>query len=223
VRLSGIPGFFTEVITYIVPPDSVRSMGSKVIALLGSPLPSGNTARLLDQAILGAKDAGCEVEKIMVPDLDFEPCREILFCVDHEICQMEDDITPLYAKFAELDGLIVATPVMTMGVPGKLKSLMDRFQVFFMAKYNRKKPLVPAEHRARRKGLYIGISGMNFPEVFDGSKMTIRAFFDITDIQYSGELLIRDMDSIRDIGSRPDLLQEARRKGRELCQGIETA
>ncbi|MDD1653389.1 MAG: NADPH-dependent FMN reductase, partial [Methanomicrobiales archaeon] len=98
----------------------------------------------------------------------------------------------------------------------KLKSLMDRCQVFFMAKYMRRDPLVPKEKQKKRNGLYIGTSGMNLPTVFDGAKMTVAAFFDIIDCRYWGEILIRDMDTIRDIRTRPDLLDEAYRKGKEL-------
>jgi multimeric flavodoxin WrbA len=196
-------------------------MGGKVIGLLGSPLPEGNTAILLDRALQGAADAGCETEKIMVPFLDFEPCMEIFFCREHETCQMEDEMTPLYPKIRDLDALIVASPIMTMGIPGKLKSLMDRCQVFFMAKYMRREALVPKEKRKARNGLYIGISGMNLPTVFDGGKMTVAAFFDIIDCRYWGELLIRDMDTIRDIRTRPDLLEAAYQKGKELGDSVQ--
>jgi multimeric flavodoxin WrbA len=196
-------------------------MGNKVIALLGSPLPEGNTAALLDMAIRGAEDAGCTVERIVVPFLDFEPCQEILFCREHETCQMEDDLTPLYAKFRELDGLIIATPVMTMGIPGKLKSLMDRFQVFFMAKYMRKQSLVPKEKRGSRQCLFIAISGMKIPGVFDGVKATVAAFLDIIDCGLFAEILVPDMDTIRDIRSRPEILELAYRRGLELGKTLQ--
>ncbi|MDD1717709.1 MAG: flavodoxin family protein [Methanoregulaceae archaeon] len=191
-------------------------MKPRIIALLGSPLIGGNTAKLLDQAVRGAEDAGCEVEKIIVPFLNFNPCMELFFCVSNETCRMKDDITPIYEKFRDVDGVIIASPVMTMGIPGKLKAFMDRFQVFFMAKYMRKQPLVPAEKRKTRKGLYIAISGMNLPTVFDGAKMTVKAFFEIIDVAYEGELLIRDMDTVRDITTRPDCIKAAYRKGKEL-------
>jgi putative NADPH-quinone reductase len=197
-----------------------RNMEKKVIGLLGSPLPEGNTAALLDRALKGAEDAGCTVEKIVVPFLDFEPCMEILFCRDHETCQMEDDLTPLYPKFRELDGLIVATPVMTMGIPGKLKSLMDRFQVFFMAKYMRRQPLVPKEKRRSRLALFIAISGMKIPTVFDGARATAASFFDIIDVTPFGELLVPDMDTIRDVRTRPEILEQAYRKGFELGKAL---
>ena len=161
-------------------------MGMKIIGLLGSPLVKGNTAKLLDQALRGAKDAGCEVEKIVVPFLDFSPCMEIMFCKEHETCKMKDDITPIYEKFKEADSVIIATPVMTMGIPGKLKGFMDRFQVFFMAKFIRKQSLVSPAKKKHRRGFYIGISGMNLPDVFDGAKKTVEAFFQITDFRLLG-------------------------------------
>lgn len=195
-------------------------MAGKVIGILGSPLTDGNTALLLDQALKGAGDAGCTVEKIVVASLDFQACQEMMFCKEHETCIMDDDMQEIYPKFRELEGLIVATPVMTMGIPGKLKSFIDRFQVFFMAKYMRKKPMIPDNRKNKRKGLFICISGMKIPEVFVGAKLTIKAFFDIIDCQYSDELVINDMDTIRDLRQRPDLLEAAYRKGFALGKSI---
>jgi multimeric flavodoxin WrbA len=195
-------------------------MAGKIIGLLGSPLTEGNTAQLLDRALQGAEDAGCEVEKIVVVNLDFQACQEMMFCKEHETCILDDDMQAMYPKFKEIDGLIVATPVMTMGIPGKLKSFIDRFQVFFMAKYVRKKPFISKEKKKERKGLFICISGMNIPEVFVGAKMTVKAFFDIIDCQFSDELLISDMDTIKDIQAQPDLLEAAYKKGFALGKSL---
>ena len=195
-------------------------MAGKIIGLLGSPLTEGNTAQLLDRALKGAEDAGCDVEKIVVVNLDFQACQEMMFCKEHETCILDDDMQAMYPKLREMDGLIVAAPVMTMGIPGKLKSFIDRFQVFFMAKYVRKKPLISKEKKRERKGLFICISGMNIPEVFVGAKMTVKAFFDIIDCQYSDELLINDMDTIKDIQTQPDLLEAAYKKGFALGKSL---
>lgn len=191
-----------------------------VIGLLGSPLPEGNTAILLEYALRGAADAGCTVEKIVVNNLDFQACNEMMFCREHETCIMDDDMQEMYRKFRDMDSLIIATPVMTMGIPGRLKSFIDRFQVFFMAKYMRNQPLVAADHKSRRRSLLICISGMKIPEVFVGAKLTLRAFLDIIDCRYADELLISDMDTIRDIRSRQDLLDAAYAKGRALGEAL---
>jgi multimeric flavodoxin WrbA len=195
-------------------------MGKKVIGILGSPLTEGNTAQLFERALKGAEDAGCEVEKIVVVNLDFQACQEMMFCTEHETCILDDDMQAIYPKLRETDGLIIATPIMTMGIPGKLKSFIDRFQVFFMAKYMRKKSLVSNEKKKGRRGLFICISGMNVAEVFVGAKLTIKAFFDIIDCQYSDELLISDMDTIRDIQSQPALLEAAYKKGFSLGKSL---
>jgi multimeric flavodoxin WrbA len=195
-------------------------MTKKIIGLLGSPLTDGNTAQLLERALEGARDSGCEVETIKVISLDFEACTEMMYCRDHDTCIMDDDMQQMYPKFREFDGLILATPVMTMGVPGRLKSFMDRFQVFFMAKYVRNEPLVEKDRRKTRKGLLISISGMKVPDVFVGLKMSVTAFFDIIDCQYSDELLISDMDTIRNIKTRPDLMEVAYKKGFDLGKSL---
>ncbi len=196
------------------------NMARRIIALLGSPLTGGNTAQLLDQAIKGAQDAGCDVEKIAVVNLDFEACMEHMFCLEHATCTIDDDMQAIYQKFRDADGFIIASPIMTMGIPGKLKSFMDRFQVFFMAKYMRKASLVPKEKQAKRKGLFISIAGMNIPNVFEGAKMTVSAFFDIIDCNYQDELLINDMDTIREMKTRPDLLKSAYDKGNALAKDL---
>jgi putative NADPH-quinone reductase len=188
-------------------------MAGKIIGILGSPLTEGNTALLLDRALKGAEDAGCIIEKIVLVNLDFEACQEMMFCQDHETCILDDDMQELYPKLREMDGIIVATPVMTMGIPGKLKSFIDRFQVFFMAKYVRKNSLISNEKIQRRRGLFICISGMKIPDVFVGAKLTMKAFFDIIDCQYSDELLINDMDTIRNLREQPDILEAAYKKG----------
>jgi len=195
-------------------------MAPRVIGLLGSPLSEGNTAQLLARAVQGARDAGCTVELIPVTSLDFQGCQEMFFCRDHETCILDDDMQQVYPKFKEMDGLILATPVMTMGIPGTLKGFMDRFQVFFMAKYFRHQSFIPPERRKSRAGLFICISGMDIPEVFVGPKLTTRAFFDIIDCQYQDELLVNGMDGILDITTRPDLLDAAYRKGFALGQSL---
>ncbi len=195
-------------------------MPPKIMALLGSPRTGGNTARLLNEAIRGAEEAGCEVEKVIVPFLKFKPCMEILYCMEHDNCKMEDDITPFYQKFKEMDGLLIATPVMTMGIPGALKSFMDRFQVFYMAKYWRKNSFISDEQRRIRKTLLISIGGMNIPNDFDGILLSVQAFCEIVDCPLWGTVFQNDMDTVQDITTRPEVMKETYSKAFEMCRLI---
>ncbi len=197
-------------------------MGKRVIGLLGSPLSEGNTARLLEKALQGARDAGCETEVITVSTLCFESCMEMMFCKEHDTCIMDDDMQAMYGKIRELDGLILATPVMTMGVPGKLKSFFDRCQIFFMAKYVRRDPLIKRDHGKRRRSLFICISGMNVPGLFDGIKRTVHAFLDIIDCPLLDELLVPGMDALQNVSKDEKLLDAAYWKGHELGRVLNT-
>ena len=128
-------------------------MAKKVIGLLGSPLSEGNTAKLLDRALKGAEDAGCTVEKIVVTNLDFQACMEMMFCKDHETCIIDDDMQQLYPKFREMDGSYHCHSGHDHGNSRQTQILMDRFQVFFMAKYVRKKPFISERKEKGAKGL----------------------------------------------------------------------
>lgn len=194
-----------------------------ILGLLGSPLPRGNTALLLERALAGASDAGCTVERVNVPLLTFEPCMEILHCMNEPECAQIDDLTPYYQRVLEADGIVIATPVMTMGVPGKLKGFMDRFQVFYWAKYGRREPLVPKGRKQQRHGLLLSISGLSrerTPNVFDGVRATTTAFFDIIDVTPGEELLVDDMDGKRNLADFPALLDESYAMGRRLGEQI---
>jgi multimeric flavodoxin WrbA len=198
-------------------------MAPQIIALMGSPRPKGNTGRLLAEAVRGAQDAGCEVEVVDVPHMKFKPCMEILYCQDHEACGLQDDVTPYLEKFKAVDGMIIATPVMTMGVPGALKSFMDRFQVYFMAKYFRKDPLPDPAKKRHRRALLISIGGQNIEHDFDGLRTTVQCFCDILDIKYWGEVLQNNMDEIIDITTRPEVMRDAYTKSYEMCTLIKNA
>lgn len=191
-------------------------MPKTVVALLGSPILEGNTARLLDEAIRGVEEEGVRVEKIEVAHMDVLPCMEFFQCKGSDTCLIQDEMADVFQKFREMDGLIVATPVMTMGVPGRLKSFIDRFQVFYMAKYHRGKSFISPERRKERRMLLISIAGMKIPNVFDGVRTTMQAFGEIIDCPLWAEVLQNDMDTVQDITTRPEVMEAAYRKGREL-------
>jgi multimeric flavodoxin WrbA len=191
-------------------------MKPQICALLGSPSPEGNTALLLKRAVAGAEDAGCTVRTVDVPSLVFHACHEIYYCRTHPACCMNDDIARLYPLIGNMDSLVIATPVMTMGIPGDLKSFMDRFQVFYFAKYERKSPLVSLKKRSYRQALLISIAGMNLPDNFAGVRASTAAFCDIIDCRLADELYVRDMDNKKDLHAFPEILDEAYRKGRDL-------
>ena len=195
-------------------------MTVKIIALMGSPLPEGNTGKLLEEAIRGAKDAECSVAQVNVCDLSFSGCMEYYYCEKNDSCYINDEFSPFLQRFKNMDGLIIATPVMTMGVPGQLKSFMDRFQVYFMAKYKRNQPLITKEQKKWRRTLLLSIGGMNIKNDFDGIKLTTDSFCDIIDCPYYDGVFQNNMDEVKDITTRTEIMNAAYEKSFRMCSEI---
>ncbi|HJJ50227.1 MAG TPA: flavodoxin family protein [Methanocorpusculum sp.] len=195
-------------------------MTKKIVALFGSNVQSGNTNKLLIEAIRGAEEAGCTVERVNIIQAKLSGCKQIYHCMDKVNCVIKDEGEHYLSMLKEADGIIIATPVMTYGIPGHLKSFMDRCQPFYMAKYHRNKSFITAEHAKIRKTLFICIAGMNTPDVFVGPLLTVKAFCHIIDAKYFDELLQNDMDTIKKIESKPEVMKAAYEKGRALGEAI---
>lgn len=195
-------------------------MTKKVLALFGSNILGGNTDKLLSAAVKGVEDAGCTVDRINVAYLHAGPCNQTYSCMIEPTCAIEDDMQAAYRKIKQADGLIIATPVMTYGIPGALKCFMDRCQPFYMAKYYRKQPFITPEHAKIRRTLFLCIGGMNTPDVFTGPVLTTKAFCAIVDAKYADELLQNDMDTIINLDNKPEVLAEAYEKGKALGERI---
>lgn len=198
-------------------------MKKKIVALFGSNVFGGNTDKLLNEAIRGAEEAGCSVERVDVVQANISGCRQIYHCMEKETCVIRDEAEKYFTLLKEADGIIIATPVMTYGIPGHLKSFMDRCQPFYMAKYHRKNSFITPEHAKIRKTLFICISGMSTPDVFIGPVLTAKAFCQIIDAGYVDELLQNDMDTIKDIATKPEVLKAAYEKGRALGEAVTKA
>ena len=196
------------------------SMTKMVAAIFGSNIFGGNTDKLLKEAIRGVEDAGCIVERIDIAHHPVASCMQTFGCMFEPRCAIEDGFEKYFNILKKADGVIVATPVMTYGIPGALKSFIDRCQPFYMAKYYRKQPFIKPDHAKIRKMLFICIGGMNKDDIFTGPVLTAKAFSDIIDAKYSDELLQNDMDTIGNIEKRPEVLAAAYEKGLALGKGI---
>ncbi len=195
-------------------------MSKMVAVLFGSNLLGGNTDKLVKEAIRGVEDAGCTVERINVAHAGVQPCMQTFGCMFETRCAIEDGFEKYFNILKKADGIIIATPVMTYGIPGALKSFIDRCQPFYMAKYYRKQSFIKPDHAKIRKTLFICIGGMNKDDIFTGPVLTVKAFADIIDAKYADELLQNDMDSIGNIEKKPEVLAAAYEKGLALGRGI---
>lgn len=181
----------------------------RVLGIAGSPRRGGNTETLLDRFLAGAAEAGGEVEKLIVSRLNLRGCIGCDTCWAADRCALEDDFLPVNRKLIESDIVVVAAPLYFLNVPAQVKALIDRGQRQWARKFVRHESLRPtAAGRERRRGVLLSTGGSPDPD-FCGIVQTVRAFFDVYNVDYWDDLLYKDVDAKGDIGEHPTALQEA--------------
>ena len=191
----------------------------KIIAIYGSPRRKGNTATLLQKAAEGARDAGAEVEEIVLRDLKMSPCLEIYGCKNAGECRLKDDFQITRDQILASRGLMLASPVFFYTVSAHTKILMDRFQSLWVKKYCVDESPIKAPP-AHRKALFIGVGATKGKKLFDGILLSLKYFFDVIDMQLWKSLLYRGLDFEGDVLKFPQYLDEAYEAGREFVEAI---
>lgn len=191
----------------------------KMMAIYGSPRREGNTSLLLRQAVLGAREAGAEVEEVVLRDLRMSPCLEIYSCKQTGRCAIQDDFQKVYDQILQCQGILLASPVFFYAVSAHTKILMDRCQSLWVKRYWLDEPS-PGPRKARRKGLFISAGATKGKKLFDGVLLTVRYYFDALDCELWKSLLYRSLDHEGDVLGHPEFLEEARLAGTALCREV---
>jgi len=104
----------------------------KILGICGSPRKR-SAYSALEAALEAAKNSGEEVETELIElrGKKINPCIHCNNCLKKNMdrCTVyEDDMTPLYDKFYEADGILIASPVYEMNITAQTVIFMDRFR-----------------------------------------------------------------------------------------------
>jgi hypothetical protein len=187
-----------------------------VLGISGSPHRHGNTETLLDRFLDGARDAGGEVDKVILKDLDYTPCRGCNACHKDGECVVKDAALPLFDRIGTVDCIAVASPIYSMGITAELKGLIDRAQYIWARKFIQKTLYFTDEHIKMHKGIFISTAGLSWDNVFDAAFPAITAFFNTLGFEYYDNIIANEMDRYQGIRGHPTALPEAYRKGQEV-------
>lgn len=106
-------------------------MCSKVLIISASPRKGGNTDTLCDRFAEGATDAGHQVTKIRVSELNIAYCSGCDSCVKTGRCVHKDDMAEVQDLMMESDVIVFGTPVYFYTMDAQLKTLIDRCVPFY--------------------------------------------------------------------------------------------
>ena len=99
----------------------------KIVAVLGSPRPQGNSSTLARAFLQAAGEQGAEITEYLLNQMDFKGCQGCGACkTERETCILEDDLTPVLQAVRDADVLVLASPVYFGDLSGQLKCFFDR-------------------------------------------------------------------------------------------------
>jgi multimeric flavodoxin WrbA len=193
-------------------------MAVVVLGISGSPHRHGNTETLLDKFLEGAQEAGATVEKVVLKDLHYSPCRGCNACHKTGDCIVQDDAIGLYGKIMAADCIAVASPIYTMGITAELKGFIDRGQYLWARKFVLKTVYFTNEHVKQHKGIFVSTAGLGWDRVFDGAFPVITALFNSVGFEYYDNIIANDMDQYGGIRQHPTALSDAYEKGQKVVK-----
>ncbi|MBN2082508.1 flavodoxin family protein [bacterium] len=101
----------------------------RIVTVLGSPRPGGNTATALGWIEDKLKAGGHALERINVIDYNMSGCTGCNTCKLEPLepgCIIDDDVDMLLKKLIDADLTLLATPLFCWGFTSQLKTLIDR-------------------------------------------------------------------------------------------------
>ena len=101
-------------------------MKKRILLLSSSPRRHGNSDRLCDEFLRGAREAGHDAEKISLRDCRIGYCTGCGVCYDTRTCPQRDDAAQIVGKMIAADVIVLATPVYFYTMSAQMKTLIDR-------------------------------------------------------------------------------------------------
>ena len=194
-----------------------------VLGIAGSPRRDGNSDRLLEVALAGAREGGGRTEVLVAASLGVNPCRGCNACSKTGECIQRDGGDELYRAIDAADAIIIASPVYFATVPGVLKVVYDRMQPYWARTHVLKQQRPP-----RRPGAILLVRAGGDPFGFDAAEATTRSVLAVLGIDVLGEVRIAGVDAPSDLSAAyPAEVETARELGRavaaEAAQRIATS
>lgn len=122
----------------------------KVLILNGSPRPNGNTAVAIREMERTFAENGIETETVRVGQEAIRGCIACGSCHKTGKCVFDDAVNAIAPKFAEADGLVVASPVYYAAANATLEALLQR--LFYSTHFDKTMKVGASVVCARRGG-----------------------------------------------------------------------
>ncbi|MFW6055531.1 MAG: NAD(P)H-dependent oxidoreductase [Thermodesulfobacteriota bacterium] len=191
-----------------------------ILGLQGSPRQKGNTAYLLATFLDECRIQGATTKIIPVAKKDIRACLGCGFCETHGYCVIIDDAMSreIYTLLREAEVIVAASPIFFYNFPSGIKALIDRSQTLWSRKY---KFGLDDPRRGTRKGFLLAQGATRGKDLFQGTRMTAKYFFDAVGAEFAGSLTYRRIEAKGDMEKHPTVILDCRQAVRELLPPLQ--
>ncbi len=182
----------------------------KIVAVLGSPRPQGNSAGLARRFLAAAREQGAEVQEFSLNHLNFRGCQGCRTCKNKtEHCVLEDELTEVLAAVKQADILVLASPVYFGDLSGQLKCFFDRTYSYLNADFSSR--LAPGK-KAVLVLVQANPEAASFDDIFPRYERWLKLY------GFDPVYLLRAVGArdLGDIERQPEVLGRAATLGRDL-------
>ncbi|ROQ93219.1 flavodoxin family protein [Desulfosoma caldarium] len=195
----------------------------RIVGIYGSPRAGGNTDKMLDAFLEGARQEGALVSPIYVRKLAMQGCLGCGGCDETGQCVVKDDMQNVYPLLEAAQGIVLASPVYFYNLTGQVKLLIDRSQALFMKKSLSAKahpPSGPAASKEGKKGFLLSAAATRGKKLFDCARLTFTYFMDALGGHMVGELCLRELEGKKDVEKDLRWLSQCRAEGERFARSL---
>ena len=108
----------------------------KIVCLLGSPRPKGNSTGMANKFCETAQGLGAEVTAFALNKLRYRGCQACMTCKTKlEKCVLKDDLADVLDAIRDAEVLVLATPIYYSDISSQLKAFIDRTYSYLVPDY----------------------------------------------------------------------------------------
>jgi len=108
----------------------------KMVCLLGSPRPKGNTTAMAAKFCEAAEGLGAEVTTFALNKLKYRGCQACMTCKTKlDKCVLKDDLAEVLETIRDAEILVLTTPIYFAEISSQLKAFIDRTYSYLIPDY----------------------------------------------------------------------------------------
>ena len=173
----------------------------KIAAIFGSPHLTGFSSSLHEIFLSPAEERGISISRIPAYTSIINPCIDCGICRDESRCYYDDGMKSIYKQLRDSDGITISSPVYFSSLPGPLKNLIDRCQLFWEEQRRNQ------VHDRRKKAFFLATAGSSYSNVFSPSVVTIRHLFNTLNCSFDeNEFYL--LPGVDDLGAVPEISRQ---------------